>query len=263
MRNQSIILMLVLGCTLLLTAALAAQTGRPFDPHNFTGIWRRSGGDRGISAKAPALTPEGKERAKTQKPSARSRVEGVTAVDPEKSNDPTLACNPLGFPRLVIDTAPNLMEFVNAEGKLLQIFQWSRTLRELWLDGREVPRGEDLDNLGPAWYGHSVARWEGDTLVVTTVGLDDRAWIDTFGSPKSSEARVEERYRLTGPNNLELRLTFYDPKYYTAPWVSDTKTWERATREARTHFKWYGMFSGLEELICAPINANPVNEHGG
>lgn len=209
------------------------------------------------------MTREGQEKAKEQRPSARSRNAAVAAVDPEHSNDPTLSCNPLGFPRLVIDTAPNLVEFVHADGKLLQIFQWSRTLRELWLDGREVPAGENLDNLGPAWYGHSAGRWEGDTLVVTTVGLDDRAWIDTFGSPKSSEARVEERYRRTGPGTLELRLTLYDPKYYTAPWVSDTKTWERATREMRTHFGWYGMFSGLEELICAPMNASPVNEKGG
>jgi hypothetical protein len=255
--------MLVVGCVLFLPVALLAQTARQFDPRDFTGIWRRSGGDRSISREAPALTPEGQARAKTQNPSARSRNDLVAAVDPELSNDPTLACNPLGFPRLVIDTAPNLMEFVHAEGKLLQIFQWSRTLRELWLDGREVPSGENLDNLGPAWYGHSVARWEGDTLVVTTVGMDDRAWIDTYGFPKSAEARVEERYRRTGPDSIELQLTLYDPKYYTVPWVSDTKTWERPNRQARTHFGWYGMFSGHEELICAPMNASPVNERGG
>jgi hypothetical protein len=246
-----------------LLLASCSQPAPAFDPRDFSGIWRRSGGDRGISEEVPPMTPEGQTIAKTHKPSARSRSEFIPAVDPELSNDPTLACNPFGFPRLVIDTAPNLMEFVHTDGKLMQVFQWSRTLRELWLDGREVPSGENLDNLGPAWYGHSVGRWDGDTLVVTTVGLDDRAWIDTYGFPKSSEARVEERYRRTGPDSLELQLTLYDSKYYTKPWVSDMKTWERAPRDARTHFGWYGMFSGHEELICAPMNASPVNEHGG
>jgi hypothetical protein len=255
--------MIIFKCTILLFLVSCAQPARPFDPHDFSGMWRRSGGDRSISTQAPPMTTEGQARAKTQKPSARSRSDFIEAVDPELSNDPTLSCNPLGFPRLVVDTAPNLMEFVHTDGKLLQIIQWGRTLRELWLDGRELPTGENLENLGPAWYGHSVGQWEGDTLVVTTVGLDDRAWIDTYGFPKSSEARVEERYRRTGPDSLELQLTLYDPKYYTAPWVSDTKTWERATREARTHFGWYGMFSGFEELICAPMNASPVNERGG
>ena len=263
MRNRLVTLILVLLCALLLPVVLYAQTAGKFDPHDFTGIWRREEGHRSISAKAAPMTPAGMERAKEMQPSARSNNPAIKAVDPDLSNDPTLACNPFGFPRLVIDTAPNLMEFVKAEGKLLQIFQWSRTLRELWMDGREVPTGENLDNLGPAWYGHSVARWDGDTLVVTTVGLDDRAWLDTFGNPKSSEARVEERYHLTDPNTLELQLTLYDSKYYTTPWVSDKKVWQRAPRETRTHFGWYGMFSGHEELICAPINASPVNEHGG
>ena len=49
---------------------------------------------------------------------------------------------------------------------------WEWTLRELWLDGRQLPSGDNLENLGPAWYGHSVAQWQGDTLVVNTVGLD-------------------------------------------------------------------------------------------
>jgi hypothetical protein len=262
MQKRFVILTLLL-CALLLPVVLYAQTAAKFDPHDFTGIWRREDGHRSISPKAPAMTPAGQERAKGQQPSARSNNDAIKAVDPEHSNDPTLACNPLGFPRMVVDTDPNLMEFVKADGKLLQIFQWTRTLRELWLDGRPVPSGESLDNLGPAWYGHSVAKWEGDTLVVTTVGMDDRAWIDTFGNPKSDTARVEERYRLADANTLELKLTLFDPKYYTIPWVSDTKVWKRPTREARTHFGWYGMFSGLEELICAPMNASPVNEHGG
>jgi len=58
---------------------------------------------------------------------------------------------------------------------------------------------------------------------MNTVGLDDRAWIDIFGFPQSTEARIEERYTRTGPDTIELRMTLYEPKFYQAPWVSDVK----------------------------------------
>ena len=122
------------------------------------------------------------------------------------------------------------------------------------MDGRKVPAGENLANLGPAWYGHTAGQWEGNTLVMNTVGLDDRAWIDIFGFPKSTEARIEERYTRTGPDTIELRMTLYDPKFYKTPWVSDVKTFTRVKREDTTFFGWYGLFSGIVEGICAPMN---------
>ena len=54
------------------------------------------------------------------------------------------------------------IEFVHVQGRILQLFQWGRTLRELWTDGRKLPTGQALDNLGPGWFGISVARWEGN-----------------------------------------------------------------------------------------------------
>ena len=140
------------------------------------------------------------------------------------------------------------------DDRLLQLFQWEHRVRVLWLDGRELPAGENLDNLGPAWYGHSVAEWQGDTLVVNTVGLDERAWLDRQGYPKSFNARIEERYRRIGPDTIELRMTFYDPENYTAPWVGNTKTFAREPPEYYTFFGWEGLFSGITESICAPMN---------
>ena len=136
---------------------------------------------------------------------------------------------------------------------MLQLWQEERRPREIWLDGRKVPTGEDLDNLGPAWYGHSVGHWEGDTMIVETVGLDDRAWIDLFGFPKSSEARVVERYKRVDADTMTIQLTLYDPKYYTAPWESDVKTWKKQPRDKVTFFGWYGLFSGVGLLISLLI----------
>ncbi len=232
-----------------------------FDPRDFSGIYMRRGGDRGLSADIPPMTPEGEARLDDNRP-ARGIPLGdplngehpgrARAVVPALSNDPMMECNPQGFPRLLLD--PELVEFAHLERRLLQIFNWENRMREVWLDGREVPSGENLDNLGLAWYGHSVGEWQGDTLVVHTVGLDDRAWVDIFGFPKSSEARFEERYRRIDADTIELQITMYDPKYYTEPWVSDTKIFERQPAESYTFFGWSGLFSGIIDGICAPMN---------
>ena len=244
-------------------AGAQAATGDSFDPRDLSGVWFRGGsaqpGDRGFGPRQtiPAMTPAGEAKARTNIPQRGVRVDFMQLADfPGDSNDPTVLCNPTGFPRILVDTAPELFEFIHVNGRLIQLNQWERAIRELWMDGRDVPTAENLDIIGPAWYGHSVATWEGDTLVVNTVGMDDRAWLDPFGLPKSFNARIEERYRRAEADVLELQLTLYDPTYYATPWVSDTKRWSRDPRENQTMYGWYGMFSGLGELICAPsINA--------
>ena len=242
--------------------ANAGTTSTSFDPHDLSGIWEVTEGHRSLGVNVPPMTPEGEARFVVNK-TARGRRLGeplngdhpgfVRAVNlAVLANDPVHKCNPNGFPRLILDPEP--VEFVQLEDRLLQLFQWERTMRELWTDGRGLPTGENLENLGPAWYGHSVGEWQEDTLVVNTVGLDDRAWMDIFGFPKSFEARFEERYRRTGADTIELEITLYDPKFYTAPWVSDTKLFSRIPREEVTFFGWYGLFGGITEAICAPMN---------
>ena len=276
MRNF-IRLTLILISVLFFTMAALTETGpqagqartgarQQFNPRDFSGIYIRRGGDRAFGPQntTPRLTPAGEEVIKKVISPGRSRHPLVKNVgDPAQSNDPAFSCNPKGFPRIVLDTAHDFNEVIMLPNRMLQLWQEERRPREIWIDGRALPSGENLDNLGPAWYGHSVGVWEGNTLVVNTVGLDDRAWLDSFGFPKSFEARVEERYRLADANTLELRLTLYDPKYYTRNWVSDVKIWKKESRENVTYFGWYGLFSGLGELICAPMNANPVSKRGG
>jgi len=250
-----------LAAAIVLGGASAATAQAQFDRHDLSGIWTISG-HRSISAKVPPMTPAGEARLNANKPT-RGRFLGeplngehpgfVRAVTvPSLGNDPAHQCNPNGFPRLLLDPEP--VEFVQTPGRLLQLFQWERTLRELWMDGRRVPSGENLENLGPAWYGHTAGGWQGNTLVMNTVGLDDRAWIDIFGFPKSNDARIEERYTRTGPDTIELRMTMYDPTFYKEPWVSDVKIFKRVKREATTFSGWYGLFSGATEGICAPMN---------
>jgi hypothetical protein len=95
----------------------------------------------------------------------------------------------------------------------------------------------------PKWNGFSVGRYDGDTLVVESVGFDARSWLDKLGYPHSEKMRVEERYRRVDANTLELVITITDPEYYTAPWRSDTKRFTLNTGK-RQRFD--------EQIYCIP-----------
>ncbi len=257
MRNRLTTLATVLPVILVLSAGIANAQGdkdkfkaryesnsvnKEFDPHDFTGIWEMTRLDHSLGAPAPPLTPAGVA-------AMAGRVVDKAGV---VGNAPWYACNPMGFPRLLNDDEP--MEFIMTKDKVLQVFQWEHRIRYLWTDGRQVPSGQNLENLGPAWYGHSVAKWEGNTLVINTVGLDERAWLDNGGLPKSFHARIEERYRRVDYNTIELQMTLYDPEYYTASYVGGKKTFKKVPDEAITYFGWSGLFAGISEGICAPMN---------
>jgi hypothetical protein len=246
------------------TLAGAESGVKQFDPQDLFGLWVRTDPDStttvrgrfrtdwiGPPASMPPLTPAGEAR-------MSGRVGTNDLPLPVFSNDPKFKCNPSGFPRILY-TSAYPFEFARLEGRMLQLFQWERVLREIWMDGRDLPSGENLDNLGPAWYGHSVAEWEGDTLVVNTVGLDDRAWLDGQGHPLSLQTRIEERWNRIDADTLEVQLTLHDSTLYTASWVGDRKIFRRMLREDVTFFGWFGLFSGVWESICAPMNE--VDDH--
>ena len=252
-----------LAILLLLSPAHAQET--EFNPRDLSGVWAGLGGGGSevpFGPNMPPMTSAGLARYLGNIPTESSDPRIPAATDPTLSNDPIFACNPRGFPRTMYDTTVRLFEFIHIESRVLQLLQRERTLREFWMDGREVPAGENLDNIGPAWFGHSVAEWEGDELVVNTVGMDNRAWLDGSGHVASFEARVEERYRRVEPDLLELRMTLYDPIYYTTPWTSGVRIFEREPRERITYFGWYGLFSGVTDLMCAPMNAIELRREG-
>ena len=88
-------------------------------------------------------------------------------------------------------------------------------LRQIFLDGRPAPPGDSQ----PWWFGYSVGRWDGDTLVVDTTGLRDDGWLDVNGSPFTEQARVTERFHRPNFGRLEIDVTVTDPMAYTHPWT--------------------------------------------
>ncbi len=239
-------------------AVAQVNASQDFDPQDFTGVWFGFGGGGGIvpfGPQRPELTPDGFNIYVTRRPSQSHDLRVPAVLDPALSNDPAFACNPRGFPRIIFDTAPRTLEFIHIADRILQLHQRERTLREFWVDGRDIPTPENMDNIGPSWYGHSVAEWDDDTLVVITAGMDERAWLDTSGNVKSFEARIEERYRRVDADTIEMQMTLNDPGIYMAPWVSDVKVFKRESPERLTFFNWYGMYSGVTDLMCAPLNS--------
>ena len=230
--------------------------GIKFEVHDLSGIFRSvAGGLETIGPNVPSMTPVGMAK-------LAERISADRVTDPALSNDPQFKCDPQGLPRLWLDH--EVIENVHLEGRILQLSQWEQTMREIWMDGRPLPTPEDLAVLGRQFYGYSVGRWERDTLIVDTVGLDERNWVDDdYGYPMSSGARLEERYRRVGPDVIAVQYTLYDPKYYTAPWVGDIKPWRRLPRAMSTHFGWFGLFSGVTEAICAPVNEQEYHERNG
>ena len=128
--------------------------------------------------------------------------------------DPYLtSCAPYGIPRLMNHVGP--FEILQSKNRVLILFETNNAIRQIWMDGRGHP--EDLD---PSWLGHAIGHWEGATLVVDTVGLTDKSWLDTAGHPHSDALHVVERIRRVDHDTLENTLTFDDPKAYTRPWSS-------------------------------------------
>jgi hypothetical protein len=108
---------------------------------------------------------------------------------------------------------PNFLKIVQTP-TLIVILSEDLTYRQIFLDGRDLPVDPN-----PDFMGYSVGRWEGDTLVVTTVGYNDRTWLDYAGHPHTESLRTTERFHRKDFGHLELNETFDDPKAYARPWT--------------------------------------------
>jgi len=103
-------------------------------------------------------------------------------------------------------------KIIQAPREIVMITGTGDPPRQIYTDGRSLPKDPD-----PSWMGHSVGTWQGDTLVVQTVGIHTMAWLDNIGHPRSEAMRITERYRRRDFGHMDLEVTLDDPKYYTRP----------------------------------------------
>jgi hypothetical protein len=257
--------------------------GREFDRHDFNGLWSRLPDQfnlpscpecrdpagwpgYGFFGETPPRTPEGERRFLLNRPARGLELDSAEAgrrtdldigyrraVLPAFGNDPEMRCEPLGLARLITFSGIGAaMEMVQTDDRVLQLFEWTWEFRDIWMDGRGIP---DIEDYLPRFNGYSVGRWEGDTLIVTSAGFDDRQWLDQYGFPISEQAVLEERWDRPRPNRLRVRLTLNDPVNYTEPWEASTKVWALIPKDLMAIGGW----SGILEDRCVPSDESLFN----
>ena len=129
-------------------------------------------------------------------------------------DNPDVWCLPLGNQQFNVHTFPR--KVIQSPGVVLLLYETHQGIRQIFTDGRSIPK----DDPQPWFYGYSVGRWEGDTLVVETSGFRDGGWLDINGSPLTEQGRTIERFRRPNFGTIEIEQTIDDPKAYTRPFTT-------------------------------------------
>ena len=157
----------------------------------------------GRAANAPLLTPEYMAKWEIIR---KSRMSGSYDYDPIAN------CLPPGMPAMM--GMAYGMEIMQQKDKITFFSEWQDALRRVYLDGRKASKKVLND---PTYAGYSTGHWEGDALVVDTVAINDKSFIDN-SSPHSEDMTVHERIRFISAGVLEDRITVNDPRALTKPW---------------------------------------------
>ena len=178
-----------------------------------TGIWTNAAGSQNY---ADILIDPPKSQGIPFQPWARALQQYREEVTSEQE-DPQAFCvpPPLSYTR----ARPMELIQLPEQKRIIQVMEFPGHIwREIFLDGRAHPRKEDLEQF-PAFMGHAVGRWEGDTLVVDTTGFNEGTWLDRTGHPHTDQVHTIEKYTRTSLNNLHIEITIDDPGAYTRPWT--------------------------------------------
>jgi hypothetical protein len=212
--GKPIIALVVLGSAIL--ALASAQNHAPSIPRmpdgkpNLNGIWEHP--------YVPDVTKDGTDqKGAGELPFTASGAENFKNYDVSKF-DYTGHCLPFG-----------LMRSMNVGGYPIQIIQYDKYLALLfeqntWFHVVAMDR-DHPKNLEPTWFGDSVGKWDGDTLVVDTIGFNGKTRLDTIGHPHSDAMHLIERFQFTDPDHIAYEVTVDDPKTYTKPWKNTRTMW--------------------------------------
>jgi hypothetical protein len=238
MQTRRVSRALIVGMAVLLPSAAAAQWLNYPTP----GIPRRADGTPDLSAPAPR-TADGRPDLTGIWTGAGPMYRFNIAQDLEpgdvqpwaealflqrvresRKDSPLARCMPVSLP---YHQFFNLTRLVQTPAVMLVIHESPNSPhRTVFLDGRDLPADPN-----PTYMGYSVGRWDGDTLVVTTAGFNDRGWLDSAGHPQTESLRVTERYRRRDFGHLEFEITIDDPTVFTRPFTIKTERLLRADTE--------------------------------
>jgi hypothetical protein len=186
---------------------------------DFTGIWISDRTEPGKETISDASTlPSGRHMQDMgvdmegglpyqpwQLPIVKKRTENLAIEDPH------IRCLPDFFLRAY--GLPHMLKWVHTPDLLVMLNEMNAGYRQIFTDARALP-----DAPAPAWQGYSSAKWDGDTLVVDTIGMRDDTWIDWHGSVVTEAAKIREEIRRIDFGHIEIKATVDDPKGFTKPW---------------------------------------------
>jgi len=202
---------------------------------DFSGVWTRAAGDgrgRGQGAAPPPPPPPAGTPPVATFGDVGTNMPGGLPLTPwaaelkkqrmalNSKENPDANCLPMGITQF--HQQPQPREIIQLPGRILIMYEANYGLRQIFMDGRALPpQGDPV----ASWYGYSVGRWDGDTLVVETNNLrgaesgPSDGWLDVRGSPYSDQAKFTERFTRPNFGRLEIDVTVDDPKAYTKPFT--------------------------------------------
>ena len=200
-------LLILFGILILSAVPAMAQSGAAksakFNPRDYSGVWGAVGSndisEHMLPGEEIAFTPYGAERYRKL----------------DHKSDPSNLCQPVGFFR-PMQTPLMPFQFVQGPDVTTVLMEYHYSFRLIYTDGRNHP--EDIADY-PEWMGHSTGKWEGDTLVVDTIGFNDKTWLDTPGLQHSEKLHTTERFQKTGPDTIKWTITINDPVFFKKPFT--------------------------------------------
>ena len=232
MRKPLVISAIVLFAVIASRPILQAQTAAPAKAAtnsspaasskipDLSGAWARDGKRGGFGASLspsdPGMKKRGNEDDIPYQPWAREKtLSEITSTGPqaqfERSTNPQMWCEPVGIP--AVYGWPAKTKFGQTPDAVYILYEYGVSYRIVRLNSKHP------DDPDPQWWGDSIGWYEnGDTLVVDTVGFNDRTWLDEAAHPHTEKMHLIERYQKVDDNTLRLDMTIDDPGAYTKPW---------------------------------------------
>jgi len=177
---------------------------------DFSGVWDHP--------YVPDMSNSNARNPKLQKgagslPYTAAGLENIKSYDPEKNGDYTGMCMPFGLMRSV--NAPYPFQIMQNDKYVTFLFEQNNWF---WI----VPfKNEHSKEPDPTWFGESIAKWEGDTLVIDTIGFNGFTRLDTKGNPHSEKLHMVQKFARTDAGHIFYEVTIADPVYYSAPWTNE------------------------------------------
>jgi hypothetical protein len=207
-KNPAVALIITALLVLALAAPAAAQSGAkspsgpaprmPDGKPDLSGVWQIP------------YTPDMSKALGGTLPYLPWAAQNFKEYDPGKF-DYTAHCLPAGWTRQM--NTPMPLEILQTRNKVAVLFEAFSTYKVIPIDGREHAKNPD-----PKWMGDSVGKWDGDTLVIDTIGFNDKTRLDTIGHPHSTSLHQIDRLTRTDLGHITYEVTIDDPEAYSKPW---------------------------------------------